>query len=255
MYYIDSHVHLDFYSNPTKVIAELRKANTIALFVTHLPELYLSYYKNRHMYPNCYIALGHHPNLLEEYKFQPKQFDQGLKTARFIGEVGLDYAATQSEAKKEYQRQVFDYICKSASDQVISVHTRKSEDDALNTLVKRGVKRAIFHWYTGKIGLIADIVQSGYYFSLNPMMLAGNKGKNIVSRIPIERVLIESDGPFSKYEGDMIYPKHMPSIYKRFADIFELTSEEFERIVCRNFENLQADGKRTDLKKNDICAL
>ena len=37
----------------------------------------------------------------------------------------------------------------------------------------------------------------GYYFSINHQMIKNQNGRNIINRIPIERILIESDAPFT----------------------------------------------------------
>lgn len=46
--------------------------------------------------------------------------------------------------------------------------------------------------------LLSDVALSrGYYFSINHQMIKNQKGRNIINRIPIEKILIESDAPFT----------------------------------------------------------
>ena len=56
----------------------------------------------------------------------------------------------------------------------------------------------IFHWYTGPIGLIEDIVNAGYYFSINEAMTKTISGKKIIDKIPQNRILTETDLPYNK---------------------------------------------------------
>ena len=39
------------------------------------------------------------------------------------------------------------------------------------------IENAIFHWYTGPENLIPEILDAGYFFSINPHMLRSAKGR------------------------------------------------------------------------------
>ena len=56
----------------------------------------------------------------------------------------------------------------------------------------------IFHWYSGPIKLIPDILAQGYYFSVNEAMTLSKNGRAIIDRIPRERMLTESDAPYNE---------------------------------------------------------
>ena len=53
------------------------------------------------------------------------------------------------------------------------------------------------HWYTGSLHNADVALSRGYYFSINHQMIKNQKGRNIINRIPIEKILIESDAPFT----------------------------------------------------------
>ena len=80
----------------------------------------------------------------------------------------------------------------------MSVHSRKAENEVLDILKKHSVKNVIFHWYTGPLGLIEDIVNAGYYFSINEAMTKTISGKKIIDKIPQNRILTETDFPYNK---------------------------------------------------------
>lgn len=56
----------------------------------------------------------------------------------------------------------------------------------------------IFHWYSGAVGLISDIIEQGYYFSINEAMTLSKNGQAIIEKIPKERILTESDAPYNE---------------------------------------------------------
>lgn len=233
---IDTHIHLDFYDNASEIKRQIVDCNIQTIFVTHLPELFGKYLPRYATNPNVTLALGYHPILVDEYDLNIPLFKSLLKYADFVGEVGLDYSTTSSQISRSKQRDAFSTICSNTSDQILSIHSRLAERDVLKILKDCGVKHAIFHWYTGNEKLIEDIVQQGYYFSVNPMMLRTNKGINVLKQIPNDRLLIETDGPFTKFDGCIVSPNALGNIYNRFSDFYQI--DDFKQLVWGNFSTL-----------------
>mgnify|MGYP000900402502 CR=1 FL=1 len=232
---LDAHIHIDFYDDVKAVIQELSEYKVTCVFVTHVPELYAKYASDSFLkkHPNIHLALGYHPSVIGEYELDKNLFCDLIKNASFIGEVGLDYMTAKSDTTRESQRRAFDYICKMASGKIFTVHSRWAESDTLSILKRNDVKNAIFHWYTGNEKTIDDIVDCGYYFSINPAMLKTTKGRKCIDKIPVSRMLVESDGPFVKYDGKIIRPKDLGKIYKELGEY--LGNADIEDIVSRNF--------------------
>ena len=96
------------------------------------------------------------------------------------------------------------------------------------------IKKAIFHWYSGKIGTLNKILDSGYYFSINSNMCKSKKGQNIISRLPKNKILVETDAPFI---NDLPY-KNL-NVYYYLSELWNLSLDEVRNIILRNFFNLQ----------------
>ena len=89
---MDAHMHFDLYENRDEVLEYIESKKSYTIAVTNLPELFQKY--NR-IYTNkkfVKIALGFHPELVEEYMNQQVLFRQLVDETRFIGEIGLDFA-------------------------------------------------------------------------------------------------------------------------------------------------------------------
>ncbi|MHC5954465.1 MULTISPECIES: TatD family hydrolase [Enterococcus] len=235
MGYVDLHVHIDFYSNPTELANEYENLKIYTIFVTYLPEIFL---KTRHEYENykyVRMALGFHPDMVGEYSFDKSEFEKSLKYTRYIGEVGLDFSGSNQQFKNE-QLDIFNQITspKYNKGNVYSIHSRKAESEVLEILKRNNVKNAIFHWYTGGKKTLKDIASSGYFFSVNHKMLTSKNGREIIQSIPKSQLLFETDGPFARKDKKIVYPKDLKEIYWDFEKVIP----DFEKIVFSNFKRL-----------------
>ncbi|MGG0720594.1 TatD family hydrolase [Robertmurraya massiliosenegalensis] len=205
--YIDFHVHIDYYQDYTSIYERYNEKKIYTLFVTNFPEVYekakLTFENKKYVK----IALGYHPEMVEIKPFNKSAFDRHIVEARYLGEVGLDFSKRLLKYRDD-QIKVFRYMCQRASEgnKIMSVHSRYAETKVLSILNDFGVKNAVFHWYSGSISVLNDIINSGYYFSLNPSMLKSKKGKEIIKNIPLDRILIETDGPHIKINRRNIVP-------------------------------------------------
>lgn len=195
---MDAHMHFDLYKNRQEVLNYIEENNLYTIAVTNLPDLYRRYYAEGWNYKYIRLALGFHPELASQYEDQIDIFKDFLQSTRFIGEVGLDYSIKNEENRKK-QRDIFGQIvnlCKTDKKKILSVHSRRAESDCLSIL--DGFKgKVILHWYTGNLENLKIALTRGYFFSINPQMITSKKGRSIINMIPVDRIVIESDAPFT----------------------------------------------------------
>lgn len=235
--FIDTHVHIDFYDNPNELINTYERLKILTLFMTNLPEIFNKHYEHFNEFKCIRLALGYHPTLIDEYDFNKEEFLKGIDKTNYIGEVGLDFS-NFSERQQEKQKEIFNFICKLSFEKrkIMSIHSRKAEKEVLSILKKNSVEFAIFHWYSGGLRLINDIIDRGYYFSVNYSMLKSKKGNEILRRIPLDRILMESDGPFTKYNKEAFVPNILENIYEEFNEFYGINN--FKDRVFENFKKL-----------------
>lgn len=58
--------------------------------------------------------------------------------------------------------------------------------------------KIVLHWFTGTKAEAKRAVEMGCYFSINAAMLDNERHNSMVSVIPLDRMLTETDGPFTK---------------------------------------------------------
>ena len=238
---IDTHFHLDFYRDHKYWYDYINQNRQYTLCVTNSPGVYHSC---KRLYPETkYLkfALGFNPKSIVFEKFDKRLFNHLQGETKYIGEVGLDFTGKLKE-KREEQLQCFDYICSSINEnQVLSVHSKNAEKAVCDILKKHKVKKTILHWYSGNLETLKELIEYGYYFSINTSMLQSIKGQKILKSIPQNRLLIESDGPFTKVNNQKYNPSKLQEVYSQIGAFLE--SPEINKLVWQNFKDLITQGK------------
>ncbi len=94
-----------------------------------------------------------------------------------------------------------------AGGRILSVHSRRAARPVLDTLAAHpGAGLPILHWFSGTPRELAQAVELGCWFSIGPAMLAGEKGRALAARMPRDRILTETDGPFAQLDGRAALP-------------------------------------------------
>ncbi|MDY6861914.1 MAG: Qat anti-phage system TatD family nuclease QatD [Thermodesulfobacteriota bacterium] len=235
----DTHLHLDLYKDIPHIISEIESLSINVIAVTNLPVLY-NKLRNEIKSDFIRVALGFHPELIMEYeKYIPKMWKY-INTTKYIGEVGLDFLK-KNETECEKQMNFFQNlirVCNSSSGKILSVHSRRSEDKVLETIGDDFQGSIIMHWYSGSLKNLDKAISYGFYFSVNSAMLNNETGRRIINKIPKDRILLESDGPFIKIQKKVVHPSNMKIIAKKVSDLLNIDEIEFHNILNENFNRL-----------------
>ncbi|MBL1220390.1 TatD family hydrolase [Chryseobacterium sp. L7] len=236
---IDTHCHIDLYQTPEKVLQECVDTNMMVISMTNLPSHFEMGYPHFRNLKKIRLALGMHPLYAEVHKKEFALFLKNLSMTSYIGEVGLDFSK-EGYATKNIQIESFTKILENISGKkkILSIHSRGAEKEVLELLKKYNIKFAIFHWYSGALKLIDEIVNEGYYFSINPAMIKSEKGRKIIEKIPITNLLTETDGPFTNINGNILRPIDVINVNKYFSNVWGKTISEVEKIISLNFREL-----------------
>lgn len=201
MEFYDMHCHVDLMQSMHEFskVALDEKINLLAMTTT--PKAFEIEQKKLGDFSNVRVALGLHPQLVFNRFHEIALIEKYIHTTRFIGEIGLDFNK-QFYHSKELQIDVFSQIiewCQGTPGKIISIHSVRSDKDVLNILEKYDCtkrNRCILHWYSGTFKQLDRAIELGCFFSVNEYMLNSPNGRSIIQRIPVERLLLESDAPF-----------------------------------------------------------
>ena len=186
-------------------------------------------------------ALGLHPQLVAERAGELALWEEYLPQARYVGEVGLD-AAPRFYRSLDLQKQVFENVlrcCAKAGGKILTVHSVRAATAVLDLIEaylppERG--RVVLHWFTGSPAEARRAAALGCYFSINAEMLRTDRGRKLVATLPVDRLLTETDGPFTKIDGHVAAPTDVMAVVNSLSDVLESLPST---ISCRIKSNLR----------------
>ena len=199
---IDTHFHLDLMDNMQLLIKQSKNVNVGIMAVGTTPLAYKQELRFVNGANAIKVGLGLHPQLVKQRHQEIDLFLNLFKEAKFIGEVGLDFNKGYEDSK-EMQLICFHKIvrqCAIEGEKVLSIHSVKSAKATIEVLQETGAFnncKCIFHWFTGSVSERKQAIDNGAYFSINPKMLETKAGKDVIRNIPADRILLETDAPFT----------------------------------------------------------
>lgn len=236
---LDSHCHFDMFETPLQVIKECERQKIITIGMTNLPshfEMGLPHIKN---FKYIRMALGLHPLLAQKHHGELLKFKNNIEKTSYIGEIGLDFSK-EGIATKEIQIKSFEFVLETikTKKKIVSLHSRRAEKEVHELLRKHRIENVIFHWYTGGLTVLRKILDSGYYFSINPSMVKSKSGQKLISEIPLDKILTETDSPYTSLGNRITRPSDVKVVIDYLAKSNNLSVGIIEKKIHSNFKSL-----------------
>jgi TatD DNase family protein len=189
-------------------------------------------------------AIGIHPNeaAAESIK-KMKEIEKLVKNDNIsaIGETGLDYYRDRSP--KEAQQALFRMHIDIAkqNDLPLLIHTRNSIDDAIKILEEEKYYLGVFHCYSGSINQAQTILDMGFYLGFGGVLTYSKRIRDVLRKIPLNRILLETDAPFLSpegYRGQRNEPSFIIETLSAAANVLEIPTKKLESILDANAAKL-----------------
>lgn len=240
---IDFHCHIDLYPDPVQVRNECERRGIYVLSVTTTPSAWNGTSALAGNATTIRTAIGIHPQLAHQRRAELSLFDSIVPKTQYVGEIGLD-GALEFRGGWESQVLVFTHVlsrCHQAGGRIMSIHSRRASGAVLDHLEAfPGAGTPVLHWYSGSVRDLDRAISQGCWFSVGPAMMASEKGRALVTRMPLDRILTESDGPFAKVNGRTLMPWDVATAIESLAKAWSLSFEEAERRLRSNLQNILA---------------
>lgn len=99
------------------------------------------------------------------------------------------------------------------------------------------IKKANFHWYSGPLDILEEILNCGYFISATPALRYSPQHQEAIQYAPITQTLIETDSPVYFQEGESGFtaqPKDVLKTLKLYATLKNLTEERSVAVLNKN---------------------
>lgn len=240
---IDFHCHLDLYPKPHDVAQDCVSRGVYVLSVTTTPSSWVGTSALAKGAPRIRTALGLHPQLAHERHSELALFERLIEQTDYVGEIGLD-GGPEYRAHWDVQCRVLRRIlaiCGEVGGRIMSLHTRRSAGAVLDELsVVPLAGTPILHWFSGTQRELARAISMGCWFSVGPGMLRSENGMKLVARMPPDRVLTESDGPFVRQGSRAVWPWEAADVVPMLATCWDQSVSE---VGARLLTNLRCLGE------------
>lgn len=241
---VDAHTHLDGYTADEWPVVQAEIDALDVLTLANSMDL-SSYRRNLALAgesPRIMVGLGVHPARAAACVDQLDDYRPFLADAPYFGEIGLDYHWVENPATYPAQRTVCEFFLAAAADldKPVNLHTKGAEAEICDQLTRYGIRRAIVHWYSGPLDVLADLVAAGYAFTVGVEVHHSPLIRQIAAAIPLSQLLTETDGPtgLEWLTGERGFPRHIAPVVAEVARLRGLPVAEMQTIVADNLLRL-----------------
>jgi TatD DNase family protein len=239
--FVDAHCHIDLHPDPQRILELAVRSRLRVIAVTTTPAAFKGSVRYTDFENGVLPALGMHPELVGTRKSDMSQFAKYLDQVSWVGEVGLDGSARFRSSWAD-QLLVFEQIldeCTQAGGKVLSIHSRASATSVLDLLQnKPSAGSFVFHWFSGSLKELDRALGMDCYFSINDQMLSSKSGTAIAKRIPLERLLTESDAPFLQGKDHQSLAERIESTVNQLAEVKGSSAAKLCDQITENFSTL-----------------
>ena len=249
MMFADSHCHLNYkgmFEQQGDVLARARSRGVGAMLnISTRESEWDAVVATAEREPDVWASIGIHPHEADQHPDVDiaRLVDQAAHPRIVgIGESGLDYYYDHSDRARQ-QASFRSHIgaCRETGLPLI-VHTRDAEEDTLAILrdeMKQGAFTGVIHCFTAS-GAFADAaLELGFYISISGIVTFKNARdlQETAARLPIERLLIETDAPFLAPVPHRGKPGEPAFVADTATFLAQLRGEPIEELAARTADN------------------
>jgi TatD DNase family protein len=249
---IDSHCHLNHieaYSVPEMLFLAQSKEVTHFLTICVEKKDINELRKLVKTHDNIKASIGIHPCDIQNHDratiYEEIKHTLNVDSDIFIGigETGLDYY--HSTQYKKLQQESFEKHIEIAKlyNRPVIVHSRKAPDDTVAILKNHKPEKVIIHCFTEDEKMAKKCLDAGYTLSFSGIITFKNAQylRDIVSMVPLEQLLVETDSPYlapSPFRGKVNQPAYVTEVVRKVAEIKNVTYQKIADTTSSNFRNL-----------------
>ena len=199
-------------------------------------------------YDHVYGAIGVHPEMV--YELNENTFQHVREVAMkdkmlAVGEIGLDYHG--DEVDKGLQKEWFYRQLELARElnKPVVIHSRDACEDTMTVLGSREARgiKGVMHCYSGSLEMARELMKLDWFIGVDGPLTFKNAAKlpEIVQRLPLERILVETDCPYMApvpMRGKRNEPAYVYHVAAKLAELRQVAFDEVARQTTSNAQEL-----------------
>ena len=249
---IDSHCHLDhdpLFGDLNEVLSRAKNEGLKKLLtICNSDESFENIQKILDIDEIIYGTYGIHPHETKNYKVTKNDIIKNIsKHPKLIGigETGLDFYYNNSQKNVQIESFKRHIEASLETDVPIIVHSRNAETETFDILNKYRDKKPkiLMHCFTGSYAFFKKMEKLNSYFSASGIITFKNSYdlQKTFSKIPNDRLLVETDSPFLApipMRGKKNEPSYIKYTINKLAELKNVNGNEMINLTSKNFENL-----------------
>jgi TatD DNase family protein len=245
---IDSHAHLempDFKRDLEAVIQRAKESGIEHIFTVGTEQRdWKSALEIAHSHPSIYAILGVHPHNAKEIDNETYAVLKGVckdEKVKAFGEIGLDFFRNLSPRDiqlKRFREQIG--LAKELRLPIV-IHDREAHQETMEILRSEKAENCggIIHCFSGDYEMAKACIDMGFFISIPGTITFKNADgfREIVRRIPLESLLVETDAPFltpEPYRGKRNEPGYVRYTAQKVAEVKKVSFEKVAELTTEN---------------------
>jgi TatD DNase family protein len=248
MRYFDTHAHIGLITEDPidqLIVVQEARQEGVQHLVTVSNNLidFHQLYENLKTEPQIYHSIGISPSSVEQpgEDWEAKIMD-GTRLERVvaIGEIGLDYYRKFGDRDSQVELFIRQLELAEKLSLPVIIHNRDAGSDVLEILRERLPKRGgILHCYSEDFEYARKALELNLWISFagNVTYRNARNLQDTARRIPLERMLIESEAPFmvpAAHRGKRNKPSYINETALFIAQLREVAAEELTEVLYAN---------------------
>jgi TatD DNase family protein len=251
---VDTHCHLNFDSYNEDREAVIERAARLGVSRIIIPAVDMESCEEAmalaEQHEGIFAAIGVHPNSTADFETamiaRLRDWSKG-KGVVSIGEIGLDYYWDKSPKAKQFEAFEAQLALAAELELPVIIHNREADEDVMAILeswvttvpATMKARLGVLHSFSAPMAVAERALALGFYLGFTgPITFKkADDLRNVAQYVPLERLLVETDGPFltpEPYRGKRNSPEYIPYIVDRLAALHSLSSEELAKITTEN---------------------
>jgi len=245
---IDSHAHLEmpeFRRDLEQVILRAKASGVEYIFTVGTEKKdWVRALEIAHSNPSVYAILGVHPHNAKEIDDQTYPTLRELcrnEKVKAYGEIGLDFYRNLSPRDIQLRRFREQIGLARELRLPIVVHDREAHQETLEILKSERAEECggIIHCFSGDYEMAKKCIDMGFLISVPGSITYKNAEgyREIIKRIPLESLLIETDAPFLTpvpFRGKRNEPSYVRYTAQKVAEIKKVSFEKVAEVTTEN---------------------